>query len=297
MPMRGAVDAFVQHLRAERGLSANTLAAYRSDLRQFETFVRARGHQDWDLPPRVIQEFMTYLIEREYRQASQARKLAAVKALYRHLHASGSITTDPTAGLGGARVAKRRPKIVSTSDVERLLEQAADAATPEAARDRAMLEVLYATGMRVSELVALDMRNLDAESQTVRLGRTRQRTAPLSDRAADALDAYVADARTKLLRRADQPAVFLNHRGNRLTRQGFWLIIKAAAQRAGIQTPITPHTLRHSFAAHRLQGDSSVHEVQELLGHASPASTKVYVDLAREARRQPPGAPEAAPAS
>ena len=288
---RATVDDFVQHLQTERGLSKNTLAAYRSDLRQFETFVQQAGYDGWDVPPQVVRSFMTNLIQREYRQTSRARKLAAVKALYRYLLSSDAVATDPTAGLDGARVTRRRPRIITTAEVERLLEQAADASTPERMRDRAMLEALYATGMRVSELVGLDVDDVDCWAREIVLGRSgaSARTVPLTDRSAEALQAYLTNGREKLLRRVDEPAVFLNHRGNRLTRQGFWLIVKAYAQRSNIQTPITPHTLRHSFAAHRLQGDSSVREVQKLLGHASPATTQVYAELARENPAQAPG--------
>ena len=289
--MRVTVDDFVQHLQIERGLSKNTLAAYRSDLRQFETFVRKAGHSGWDVPARVVREFMTDLVQREYRQSSRARKLAAVKALYRYLRSVEAVPADPTVGLDGARVARRRPRIISTAEVERLLAEAADASTPERMRDRAMLEALYATGMRVSELVGLDVDDVDCWAREIVLGRdsASARTVPLTERSAEALQAYLTNGREKLLRRIDEPAVFLNHRGNRLTRQGFWLIVKAYARRSNIQTPITPHTLRHSFAAHRLQGDSSVREVQKLLGHASPATTQVYAELARETRSQAPG--------
>lgn len=289
--MRASVDDFVQHLRTERGLSKNTLAAYRSDLRQFETFLQKAGHGNWDVPPKVVRSFMTDLIQREYRQTSRARKLAAVKALYRYLLSAEAVATDPTAGMDGARVARRRPRIISTAEVERLLELAADASTPERMRDRAMLEALYATGMRVSELVELNVDDVDCWAREIVLGRAgaNARTVPLSERSAEALQAYLTTGREKLLRRVDEPAVFLNHRGNRLTRQGFWLIVKAYAKRSNIQTPITPHTLRHSFAAHRLQGESSVREVQKLLGHASPATTQVYAELARESRPRAPG--------
>lgn len=286
--MHVTIEDFVRHLDDERGLSANTLAAYRSDLTQFENFLKTSGHAGWGISPRVVRAFMTDLIQREYRQTSQARKLAAVRALYRYLKSIDEVTTDPTAGLGGARVAKRRPKIISTSDVECLLENAADATTPERMRDRAMLEALYAAGMRVSELVALDVGDFDVEAQTLVLARDgpRKRSVPLTNRAAKALHVYVSDGRVKSLRRVDEPAVFLNHRGNRLTRQGFWLIVKAYARRAGIEATITPHTLRHSFATHQLQGAGTVREVQAILGHASLATTRVYEELARESRER-----------
>ena len=280
------IEEFVRHLDDERGLAANTVAAYRSDLLQFEKFVRGSRYEGWDVPPKLVREFMTDLVHREYRQTSQARKLAAVKALYRYLKSNHKVVNDPTTGLGGMPVAKRRPQVISTSDVELFLEQAADPSTPEEMRDRAMLETLYATGLRASELVALDVDDIDDHSQRVVLAKasSRSRTVPLNERAAEALRVYIEDGRTKLLRQVNEPAVFLNHRGTRLTRQGFWLIVKAYANRAGIEATITPHTLRHSFATHRLQGDGNVREIQKLLGHVSSSTTKVYAELAREAR-------------
>lgn len=282
--MRATVDDFIAYLKSERGMSANTLAAYRSDLAQFITFAGRRGVTSWNVPPSLVHEYLTHLIEREYQSSSQARKLAAVKALFRHLHAQGEVPTDPTAGLGGTRVKKRRPRVITPSEVERLLEQPAAERSPEMARDRAMLELLYATGMRVSELVALELGDIAPDLTSVTLARqgARQRTVPLTERAHSAVRSYIVDQRGKILRRQDEPAVFLNHRGNRLTRQGFWLIIKGHAKRAGIAVTITPHTLRHSFATHRLRAQGSVREVQELLGHASIATTQIYAELARE---------------
>ncbi len=288
MPVRRTMDAkidrFIAHLETERGLAVNTVAAYRSDLFQFHDFVSSRGRESWGVPSADIRAFMADLIQREYQSSSQARKLAAVKAFYRWLLAGGAIGTDPTASLGGTRVAKRRPRIVSAAEVERLLRQTTGEPTPERLRDSAMLEALYATGMRVSELVALDVGNFDREDRALELAQSRAhaRRVPVSDRAADALAAYLDDGRVKLLRRAAEQAMFLNHRGSRLTRQGFWLIIKGYARKAKIATPITPHTLRHSFATHRLQGRGNLREVQRLLGHASPATTQIYAELARE---------------
>ena len=282
--MDAKIDGFTAHLEADRGLAVNTVAAYRSDLLQFRDFVIARGRDSWDLRSVDIRAFMADLIRREYQSSSQARKLAAVKAFYRWLLAGGAIAADPTAGLGGTRVAKRRPQIVSAAEVERLLGQTAGEPTPERLRDRAMLESLYATGMRVSELVALDVGDFRREGRALELAQSRAhaRRVPVSDRAAHALGEYLDDGRVKLLRRAAEQAMFLNHRGSRLTRQGFWLIIKSYARKAKITTPVTPHTLRHSFATHRLQGRGNLREVQRLLGHASPATTQIYAELARE---------------
>ena len=284
--METTITDFIGYLGGERGLSANTLAAYRSDLTQYVAFLRSRGDSGWDVPTSTVQAFLYDLVRREYESSSQARKLAAVKALYRYLLAEGVLRADPSAEVGGARVKKRLPNVLSPAQVQRLLGQASGDRTPERMRDRAMMEALYATGMRVSELVGLDVDDFDVARPALALGRgdSRARVVPVGARAAAAVADYIQDGRSKLLRRVNERAMFLNHRGNRLTRQGFWLIIKGYARRANISTPITPHTLRHSFATHRLRAEGNVREVQELLGHASPATTQIYAELAREQR-------------
>jgi integrase/recombinase XerD len=281
--MDTTVEEFVDHLRVKRGLSANTLSAYRSDLTQFRHYLGRRGRATWNVPPLLIREFLNELVQREYEPSSQARKLAAMKSLYRYLLTSGAVANDPTAGLGGARVQKRRPQILSQTQIERLLEESAQDQAPDHLRDRAMLEALYATGMRVSELVALDLHDVDGETETIMLARSGsgERRVPLRGRALAAVDEYLVRGRGAMRPVTGESALFLNHRGSRLTRQGFWLIIKNYARRAGIESPITPHTLRHSFAAHRLSARGNVREVQRMLGHASPATTQIYADLAR----------------
>lgn len=278
------IPNFLRYLRDEKGLSANTVAAYGNDLKQFAKFLDDRGFDSWNADRSAISEFLNFLAGREYEPSSQARKLAAVKSMYRFLVSEGKAAADPTKGLGGARVTKKRPTVISVGDVDRLLAAAASTRTPEGYRDSAMLELLYATGMRVSELVALDVDDVQFDAGVVMCGRGggRQRHLPFGARAGHAVLGYVRGARRKLLKSPDEPALFLNHRGRRLTRQGFWLIIKGHAAAAMIETPTTPHTLRHSFATHRLRGDTSIPEVQSLLGHASPATTQVYLELARE---------------
>lgn len=280
--MDTTVDEFVEHLRAERGLSANTLLAYRSDLAQFRQYLGPRQGNVWAVPPVVVRGFVTQLVQREYAPSSQARKLAAVKSLYRYLLSRGAVTSDPTAGLGGARVTKRRPYVLSRAQVERLLAESARDFTPEYLRDRAMLEALYATGMRVSELVALDLDDVDGDSQTIMLGHngSSERRVPLRGRALAAVEEYLSSGRPALRSEAREHGLFLNHRGSRLTRQGFWLIVKNHTKRSGIDAPITPHTLRHSFAAHRLRERGNVREVQRMMGHASLATTRIYAEIA-----------------
>ena len=278
------VEEFLRYLGQTKGLADNTLAAYGNDLNQFARFLEDRSETSWDVGKRTVADFLNYLVQREYQPSSQARKLAAVKGIYRFLKSEGRAQVDPTKGLGGARVTKKRPTVISVAEVDQLLAEAALARTPEGYRDSAMLELLYATGMRVSELVAVDVDDVDFETGEVVCGRggERQRPLPFGARAGHAVKLYVRSWRRRILRSPEEPALFLNHRGKRLTRQGFWLIIKGHASAAGIDTAITPHTLRHSFATHRLRGDTPIPEVQSLLGHASPATTQIYVELARE---------------
>jgi len=280
--MDATVEDFVEHLRVERGLSANTLSAYRSDLNQFREYMARAERDSWSVPPAFVRQFMNELVQREYEPSSQARKLAALKSLYRYLLSAGVVTSDPTAGLDGARVKKRLPQTLSRAQVERLLQEAASGRAPDNLRDRAMLEALYATGMRVSELAALDLADVDRAEETITLARdgSGERRVPLRGRALAAVEDYLAAGRARLKPSADEPALFLNHRGARLTRQGFWLIVKTYARRAGIKAHITPHTLRHSFAEHRLRADGNVRQVQQLLGHASLATTQIYAELA-----------------
>ena len=280
--MEATIEDFVEHLRIERGLSANTLSAYRSDLNQFREYMARAGRGSWSVPPAFVRQFMNELVQREYEPSSQARKLAALKSLYRYLLSSGVVSSDPTAGLDGARVKKRLPQTLSRAQVERVLQEAARGRAPENLRDRAMLEALYATGMRVSELAALELADVDQAEETITLARNGagERRVPLRGRALAAVEDYLAAGRARLKPSADEPALFLNHRGARLTRQGFWLIVKTYARRAGIKAHITPHTLRHSFAEHRLRADGNVRQVQQMLGHASLATTQIYAELA-----------------
>jgi len=211
-----------------------------------------------------------------------ARRLAAIKSFFAFLQERGIISHDPTAQLDAPRVDRFPPRAISQHQVDELLELPLQNSTPEGIRDKAMLEVLYATGMRVSELVALNIDDVVFEAKTVRcLGRQgRERTVPLSDAAITALEEYLDIARPQLARQDnhDEVALFLNHRGKRLTRQGFWLILKTYAEQVGLHE-LTPHMLRHSFAAHQLRNGVDLRELQERLGHASLATTQMYTHL------------------
>ena len=288
--MHESVERFLLVLEAERGFSHNTIAAYRNDLGQFIAYLgqpTVADHQepvgDWAaLTDGHLTGYLLHLREREYASSTVARKTAAIKSFCHFLAEEGVMRRDPAARMAAPKVDRYVPRAITPHEVARLLEQpcrAELAGRPEAQRDRAMLETLYATGMRVSELVALDLEDLDLEGRRVRCaGKAgRERKVPFSERAARALTVYLGDGRPAIAL-GDAPALFLNHRGNRLTRQGFWLILKSYAQQADIGD-ITPHTLRHSFATHALRHGAELREVQQLLGHVSISTTQVYRQL------------------
>jgi integrase/recombinase XerD len=291
MAMHERVEDFLTHIEVERGYAQNTLAAYRNDLGQFLDFLEAeRDSNRWrDIDQRDIVDFMLELREREYSPATVARKLAAVKSFFHFLVAESVVEDDPTATLDAPRVKKRLPRALSREEVVRLL------AAPEAAgegpkmlRDRAMLEVLYASGLRVSELVGLDLGDVSLDSATLRcLGKGgKERIVPIHPRAIEALRAYVEEGRVAFLKDPDEEALFLNPRGGRLTRQGLWLILKEYVALAGVEAEVTPHTLRHSFATHLLDGGAGLREVQQLLGHSNVSTTQIYTEVSGRRLRQ-----------
>ncbi len=277
--MHEQLDAFLSHLMNERKLSTNTTSAYRTDLEQFSEFVTARGKQSWDeLDRDDVLAFLIFLKERRYATSTLARRTAAVKSFSTYLHNTGVLAADPTADLDSPRVDRTPPKSITVNLVDELLELPLAGTGPEALRDKAMLEMLYATGMRVSELVALNTDDVDLEASSVRCGgRNKARTLPIGGSTVTALEEYNDIGRPQLARgnRHADSALFLNHRGKRLTRQGFWLILKRYAEKLGVQE-LTPHTLRHSFAAHMLANGADLRSVQTMLGHASISTTQIY---------------------
>jgi integrase/recombinase XerD len=281
--MNQDVAQFLAYIADERKMSANTVAAYRTDLDQLCAFLHERGVTGWsEVDEEVMMAFVINLKEKRYASSTMARRLAAIKSFFAFLQERSVISRDPTAQLDAPRVDRFPPRAISQHQVDELLELPLQNSTPEGIRDKAMLEVLYATGMRVSELVALNIDDVVFEAKTVRcLGRQgRERTVPLSDAAITALEEYLDIARPQLARQDndDEVALFLNHRGKRLTRQGFWLILKTYAEQVGLHE-LTPHMLRHSFAAHQLRNGVDLRELQERLGHASLATTQMYTHL------------------
>lgn len=306
--MQQTIETFLHFLAVEKGFSTNTLAAYRNDLSQFVAFLtEAEAHArtpalvtagatgkpsgpswGWSGVTKVrIIAFILHLKEKQYAPATVARKVAAIKSFFHFLQGEGILSGDPTENLDSPKVGKTLPRTASVEEINELLGQPAKSSTPEARRDRAMLELLYATGMRVSELVSLNVEDVNTDAGYVRcVGKAaRERIVPIHAQAAHSIAEYLTAARPRLARDTRQNALFLNHRGERLTRQGFWLIIKNYARAAGIRSDITPHTLRHSFATHLLKSGAELRNVQELLGHANISTTQIYTHLSGDRAR------------
>jgi integrase/recombinase XerD len=286
--MEQQVVDFLEHLSRQQGRAANTIAAYRNDLEQFVEFAQGVASPpmgEWrELTPECLQAYLRFLNThtKAYTPATVARKLAAVKRFCEFLHQTEQIETNFAKSVRLPKVTKNLPHTMRAEEISRLLAEPARHHTPQARRDWALLETLYATGMRVSELVELNLKDLDLEAKQIRCGANgkHSRTVSLSDQAVTALDLYLREGRLDLVVDRSEPALFLNHRGQRLTRQGLWLIIKRYVEQVGIETPVTPHTLRHSFAAHLLNSGAALREVKERLGYAHLSSTQIYQQVA-----------------
>ncbi|OGY23891.1 MAG: hypothetical protein A2172_05150 [Candidatus Woykebacteria bacterium RBG_13_40_15] len=287
------VTAFLRHIQERMLFADNTALAYKADLHQLWGYLRTATNADgtslpWNkVDEALIRGYISELQERHYKAATVTRKIVSLKAFFAFLHqVEGIVGHNPTENVG-FRVPKSLPKPLSIREVDELLEQPARLVTPEAKRDKAMLELLYATGLRVTELVSLDVNHLHMNRRVPHIrcvGRgSKERTIPIHKDALQALEEYLDDGRPRLVRNKHQAALFVNRRGERLTRQGFWLILKGYAKAAAIAKPVTPHTLRHSFATHMLNGGAPLRNVQALLGHACQSTTRVYAPFARTA--------------
>ena len=283
--MQVQVDQFLRYLRSEKGYSENTIAAYQNDLRQFITLfsqITAGSIDSWaEVDHQLIQAYGKYLEEQSYASSTVARKVAAVRSFFSFMLDADLLTDNPALALNAPKVEKQVPRILSVEEVERLLAEPARGTTPKALRDRALLELLYATGTRVSEAITLQLDDLDlAEACLFCTGRDgKRRRLSLSPQALKALFRYLEKGRDALLQDRAETTLFVNQRGRPLTRQGLWLIIRSYAEAADLGPGVTPHTLRHTCAAHRLAQGSDLQKVRELLGHANISSTQVYVDL------------------
>ena len=320
--MREAIDSFLNHLVVEKGFSRNTLDAYRNDLYQFTEYADPKLNSSnsadsaqqsggpsgrWkQVDLGLLSDYVTSLRgTKSYRDTTTARKVAALKSFFNFLVQEEVVSEDPTEFLVSPRVGRNLPNYLSEEEIERLLDHAQREKSPEGKRDWAILELLYATGLRVSELVALNVHDVNMSEGMVRcMGKgSKERIAYMYSRAVRALLRYVEEARPTLVSSnsgtvkngsgiakkagpGEERALFVNHRGDRLTRQWVWTILKNYAKRASLDKPITPHVLRHSFATHMLRGGASLRHVQELLGHASITTTQVYTHLTTDHVRE-----------
>jgi len=284
--MDALIDQFINYLRLERGLADNTIQAYSRDLSSFARFLAQQ-----DLSPLTVSrdQIIHYLssLKGSLSVRSLSRNLSAIRMFFRFLASEGHIRENPARLLETPRLSRNLPNVLSTDEVERLLARP-DPSTPRGNRDRAMLELLYATGLRVSELVGLTVLNVNLESGYIRtLGKgAKERLVPLGGKAIEAVRDYLADSRPRMLRGTNLPYLFLNFRGRPLTRQGFWKIIKEYGKAAGIKKQITPHTIRHSFASHLLQGGADLRAVQVMLGHEDISTTQIYTHVTRDKLRE-----------
>jgi len=290
--VKRAVDSFLNHLVVERGFSRNTLEAYRNDLYQFLDFLEEQGHdQRWaSVDLNTLVSFVSELREvRGYQDRTTARKVASLKSFFGFLVEENHLTKDPTEGLVSPRVGRSLPKFLSEEEVQRLLDQPTQEDSIEAQRDKAILELLYATGIRVTEMVSLNMEDVNLDDGYIRcLGKgSKERIVYMHPASKEALTNYMKRVRRRLRPNKDEDAVFISRRGERMTRQWVWSILKNWAQKAGIDPRrATPHVLRHSFATHMLSRGAPLRHVQELLGHASITTTQVYTHLTQEQMRK-----------
>jgi integrase/recombinase XerD len=282
---------FLGYLELERGLSRNTLEAYRSDLQQFSEFLGRRGLDPLKISAAELAAFASELATgRDSRHpvaaATLQRKIACLRSFYRHLRRERLIEHDPAAELRGPRARARLPQVLSRDEVARLLAQPAGS-SPAALRDRALLETMYACGLRASEAIGLELSELDIEAGLLRArGKgSKERLVPIGSKAIASLSAYLQKGRPRLVGLRDEPHVFVNLRGSGLSRQGLYKIVQRHAASAGLAHRMSPHTLRHSFATHLLAGGCDLRSLQEMLGHADIATTQIYTHLSAERLR------------
>ena len=285
MPFEHLVLDFLAYLEFERGLSRNTLEAYRSDLLQYGAWLHAERVDPLSADHRQLAAFLSGLAEGSQDRppvapATLQRKVACLRSFYRHLRRVGTLEEDPTAKLRAPRHTRRLPNVLSRDEVARLLEQP-DGTDPAALRDRALLELMYACGLRASEAITLEVSDLDAEAGVLRArGKgSKERLVPIGSAAARALAAYLQRGRPHLVGDRMQACLFLNQRGGGLTRQGLYKIVQRHARTAGLGDRMSPHTLRHTFATHLLAGGCDLRSLQEMLGHADITTTQLYTHL------------------
>lgn len=275
--------AYGEYLKIEKSASANTVSSYLRDVNQFASAMEGKGLDLTQVLPQDVEDYANGLLRRGKSPATVTRSMASIKSFFHYLMDRGLVDRNPAKGVSPAKVERKLPQVLTGREVELFLEQP-QCTDLKGYRDRAMLELLYATGIRVSELIALDVDDLNLRSQMLvcygQNGKVRQ--IPLYTAAARALEDYLHNARPHLVNTPDETALFVNMSGERMSRQGFWKLIKYYQEKAGIQKDITPHTLRHSFAAHLLENGADLRSIQEMLGHADISSTQIYSKLVNQ---------------
>ena len=284
--MEQCIADFTAYLRNEKKSPENTVLSYSRDLKGFCRFMQEAGVSDAAKVNRTNVMAYVYELQKQKKAgATVSRNIASIRSFYQFLQRKGMVTENPAADIELPKVEKKAPEILSLEKVELLLEQPTGEEDKEV-RDKAMLELLYATGIRVSELIGLDLENVNLSAGFIRCsGRGKERMIPLYPAAVRALQDYIEHVRPQMLEHPQERALFVNMSGERMSRQGFWKIIKHYQEKAGIQTEITPHTLRHSFAAHLLENGADLRSIQEMLGHADISSTQIYSRLLNQKLR------------
>lgn len=277
--MEKQIKQFLEFLQNEKRVSNNTLQSYSRDIHQYESYLSQNRINYVKVDNKVINEYLKYLQQKGKKTSTISRSLASIRSFYQYLMRVKKIKHDPTENIQSPKVEKRVPNVLTSEEVEKLLSQPKDVDL-KGTRDKAMLEVAYATGMRVTEIISLNVDDVDLDSGFISCkSANRQRNIPLGSISIAALREYIRDARPIMIKNDDETSLFVNVNGKRLTRQGFWKIVKYYKEQAHIEKDITPHILRHSFATHLLQNGAELKAIQTMLGHSDISSTQVYTQF------------------
>lgn len=282
--MENFISQFIDYLSVERGFSQNTLLAYRRDLEQYLRFLKANGINSWEkAEDNVLSKFRLSLKNKGASTSTVSRKIYAIKTFYRFLLQEGKINYDPTLDLSAPKTIKKLPSVLTVGDIEKLLQES-EGEKIKNLRDKAILEVLYATGIRVSELISLTIDDINLKVGYLKVfGKGgKERIIPLGKKAIDSLKVYLEYSRPLLLKEKKNIFLFLNNKGNKFTRQGIFYLLKFYSKKASLSKKIAPHTLRHSFATHLLERGADLRSVQEMLGHSNISTTQIYTHITRE---------------
>lgn len=274
--------AYERYLKDEKHASANTVSSYMRDLKQFASYIAERQLELTEVTQERISTYLDYLSGQGKSPATVSRSLASIKGFYHHLLDQGVVEENPAIHVAAVKAEKKLPQVLTGKEVERLLAQP-KCTDMKGYRDKAMLELLYATGIRVTELISLNITDVNLAGSFIRCeSKGKERIIPLYPAAVDALAVYMQNIRSKMIADIDEQALFVNMNGDRMSRQGFWKIVKSYQEKAHIDKDITPHTLRHSFAAHLLENGADLHSIQEMMGHSDISSTQVYAQLVKQ---------------